>query len=99
MEQAATARMARQEEIDQLNAQLDASGEKAAQAQADEEALTERIEARSEELNRLAEGDDAFLTRQRVLADQPPCPAGRKQERAGPAQRCLPGRDRGHPQS
>ena len=70
VEQAETARMARQEEIDQLNAQLDASGEKAAQAQADEEALTERIEARSEELNRLAEGDDAFLTRQRVLAEQ-----------------------------
>ena len=70
MEQAETARTARQAEIDQLNAQLDASGEKAAQAQADEEALTERIEARSEELNRLAEGDDAFLTRQRVLAEQ-----------------------------
>ena len=70
VEQAETARTARQAEIDQLNAQLDASGEKAAQAQADEEALTERIEARSEELNRLAEGDDAFLTRQRVLAEQ-----------------------------
>ena len=59
VEQAETARTARQAEIDQLNAQLDASGEKAAQAQADEEALTERIEARSEELNR-----------QRVLAEQ-----------------------------
>ena len=70
VEQAETARTARQAEIDQLNAQLDASGEKAAQAQADEEALTERIEARSEELNRLAEGDDAFLIRQRVLAEQ-----------------------------
>ena len=70
VEQAETARTARQAEIDQLNAQLDASGEKAAQAQADEKALTERIEARSEELNRLAEGDDAFLTRQRVLAEQ-----------------------------
>ena len=70
VEQAETARTARQAEIDQLNARLDASGEKAAQAQADEEALTERIEARSEELNRLAEGDDAFLTRQRVLAEQ-----------------------------
>ena len=70
VEQAETARTARQAEIDQLNAQLDASGGKAAQAQADEEVLTERIEARSEELNRLAEGDDAFLTRQRVLAEQ-----------------------------
>ena len=70
VEQAETARTARQAEIDQLNAQLDASGEKAAQAQADEEALTERIEARSEELNRLAEGDDVLLTRQRVLAEQ-----------------------------
>ena len=59
VEQAETARTARQAEIDQLNAQLDASGEKAAQAQADEEALTERIEARSED-----------LTRQRVLAEQ-----------------------------
>ena len=133
VEQAETARTARQAEIDQLNAQLDASGEKAAQAQADEEALTERIKARSEELNRLAEGDDAFpdpaagagraaecqaagtgqppeRCRAGAGADrragtagggyrQPPCPAGRKPKRAGPAQRCLPGRDRGHPQS
>ena len=64
MEQAETALAARQKEIDTLNAQLADSREKAAQAEAQEAALAGEIEAKSGELNRIAEGDDAFLTRQ-----------------------------------
>ena len=70
MEQAGTALAARQKEIDTLNTQLADSREKAAQAEAQEAALAGEIEARSGELNRIAEGDDAFLTRQRALAEQ-----------------------------
>ena len=70
MEQAETALAARQKEIDTLNAQLADSREKAAQAEAQEAALAGEIEAKSGELNRIAEGDDAFLTQQRALAEQ-----------------------------
>ena len=70
MEQAETALAARQKEIDTLNAQLADSREKAAEAEAQETALAGEIEAKSGELNRIAEGDDAFLTRQRALAEQ-----------------------------
>ena len=70
MEQAETALAARQKEIDTLNAQLADSRKKAAQAEAQEAALAGEIEAKSGELNRIAEGDDAFLTRQRALAEQ-----------------------------
>jgi len=70
MEQAETALAARQKEIDTLNAQLADSREKAAQAEAQEAALAGEIEAKSGELNRIAEGDDAVLTRQRALAEQ-----------------------------
>ena len=70
MEQAETALAARQKEIDTLNAQLADSREKAAQAEAQEAALAGEIEAKSGELSRIAEGDDAFLTRQRALAEQ-----------------------------
>ena len=70
MEQAETAFAARQKEIDTLNTQLADSREKAAQAEAQEAALAGEIEAKSGELNRIAEGDDAFLTRQRALAEQ-----------------------------
>ena len=70
MEQAGTALAARQKEIDTLNAQLADSREKAAQAEAQEAVLAGEIEAKSGELNRIAEGDDAFLTRQRALAEQ-----------------------------
>ena len=70
MEQAETALAARQKEIDTLNTQLADSREKAAQAEAQEAALAGEIEAKSGELNRIAEGDDAFLTRQRALAEQ-----------------------------
>ena len=70
MEQAETALAARQKEIDTLNAQLADSREKAAQAEAQEATLAGEIEAKSGELNRIAEGDDAFLTRQRALAEQ-----------------------------
>ena len=70
MEQAGTTLAARQKEIDTLNAQLADSREKAAQAEAQEAALAGEIEAKSGELNRIAEGDDAFLTRQRALAEQ-----------------------------
>lgn len=55
MEQAETALAARQKEIDTLNAQLADSREKAAQAEAQEAALAGEIEARSGELNRIAE--------------------------------------------
>ena len=70
MEQAETALAARQKEIDTLNTQLADSREKAAQAEAQEAALAGEIEAKSGELNRIAEGDGAFLTRQRALAEQ-----------------------------
>ena len=70
MEQAGTALAARQKEIDTLNTQLADSREKAAQAEAQKAALAGEIEAKSGELNRIAEGDDAFLTRQRALAEQ-----------------------------
>ena len=70
MEQTGTTLAARQKEIDTLNAQLADSREKAAQAEAQEAALAGEIEAKSGELNRIAEGDDAFLTRQRALAEQ-----------------------------
>ena len=70
MEQAETALAARQKEIDTLNTQLADSREKAAQAEAQEAALAGEIEAKSGELNRIAEGDDVFLTRQRALAEQ-----------------------------
>ena len=70
MEQAETALAARQKEIDTLNAQLADSRKKAAQAEAQEAALAGEIEAKSGELSRIAEGDDAFLTRQRAQAEQ-----------------------------
>ena len=70
VEQAETALNARQSEIDTLNAQLAESRKKAADAKAQEAALAAELETRAEELNRLAQGDDAFLTRQRALAEQ-----------------------------
>ena len=68
--QAETALAARKQEIEALNAQLTDSRAKAAEAEGQEAALTAEIEAKSEELNRIAEGNDAFLARQRELADQ-----------------------------
>ena len=44
--------------------------QKAAAAAAEEAALNEQIDAKTAELDRLAEGDDAFLTRQRALTEQ-----------------------------
>ena len=44
--------------------------QKAAAAEAEEAALNEQIDAKTAELDRLAEGDDAFFTRQRALAEQ-----------------------------
>ena len=70
VEQAEAALKARQSEIDTLNAQLAENRKKAADAQAQEAALAAELEARAEELNRLAQGDDAFLTRQQALAEQ-----------------------------
>ena len=61
---------AREAEIETLNAQLADSRTKAADAAAQEAELEAQIAAKSEELNRLAEGDDAFLARQRELSDQ-----------------------------
>ena len=70
LEQAEAALAARNAEREALNAQRAESLQKAAAAEADEAALNERIDAKTAELNRLAEGDDAFLTQQRALAEQ-----------------------------
>ena len=70
LEQAEAALTARNAEREALNAQRAESLQKAAAAGADEAALNEKIDAKTAELNRLAEGDDAFLTQQRALAEQ-----------------------------
>ena len=63
-----TARNARRQEIDTLQAALAdsrAKAEDAAQLQAE---LTAKIDRRTAEMSRIAEGDDSFLTRQNALA-------------------------------
>ena len=61
---------ARSTERETLDAQRTESWEKAEQAGREEAALNARLEEVNAELDRLAEGDDAFLARQRELADQ-----------------------------
>ena len=70
LEQAEAALNARNAEREALSARRAESLQKAAAAEAEEAALNEQIDAKTAELDRLAEGDDAFLTRQRALAEQ-----------------------------
>ena len=70
LEQAEAALAARNAEREALSARRAESLQKAAAAAAEEAALNEQIDAKTAELDRLAEGDDAFLTRQRALAEQ-----------------------------
>ena len=70
LEQTGNARDVRNEEIKALHAQMDASREKAAQAAAKEADLTAQLEQKSKELERLAEGGDAFLAQQKELSDK-----------------------------
>ena len=70
LEQAEAALTARNAEREALSARRAESLQKAAAAAAEEAALNEQIDAKTAELDRLAEGDDAFLTRQRALAEQ-----------------------------
>ena len=70
VEQAETALAARRKEIDTLNAQLAESRTRASEAEGQEAECAAALAEKSAELQRIAEGDDAFLTRQRELADQ-----------------------------
>ena len=70
LEQAEAALTARNAEREALSARQAESLQKAAAAAAEEAALNEQIDAKTAELDRLAEGDDAFLTRQRALTEQ-----------------------------
>ena len=70
LEQAEAALSARNTERQALERQRAESLQKAAAAGADETALNEKIDDKTAALNRLAEGDDAFLTQQRALAEQ-----------------------------
>ena len=70
VEQAETALAARRKEIDTLNAQRAESRTRAAEAEGQEAECAAALAEKSAELQRIAEGDDAFLTRQRELADQ-----------------------------
>ena len=70
VEQAETALAARRKEIDTLNVQLAESRTRAAEAEGQEAECAAALAEKSAELQRIAEGDDAFLTRQRELADQ-----------------------------
>ena len=70
VEQAETALAARREEIDTLNAQRTESRTRAAEAEGQEAECAAALAEKSAELQRIAAGDDAFLIRQRELADQ-----------------------------
>ena len=63
-----TARNARRQEIDTLQAALADSRAKAEDAAKLQEELTAKIDRRTAEMSRIAEGDDSFLTRQNALA-------------------------------
>ena len=62
-----TARNARRQEIDTLQAALADSRAKAEDAAKLQEELTAKIDRRTAEMSRIAEGDDSFLTRQNAL--------------------------------
>jgi len=63
-----TARNARRQEIDTLQAALAESRAKAEDAAKLQAELTAKIDRRTAEMSRIAEGDDSFLTRQNALA-------------------------------
>ena len=63
-----TARNARRQEIDTLQAALADSRAKAEDAAKLQAELTVKIDRRTAEMSRIAEGDDSFLTRQNALA-------------------------------
>ena len=63
-----TARNARRQEIDALQASLADSRAKAEDAAKLQAELTAKIDRRTAEVSRIAEGDDSFLTRQNALA-------------------------------
>ena len=63
-----TARNARRQEIDTLQAALADSRAKAEDAAKLQAELTAKIDRRTTEMSRIAEGDDSFLTRQNALA-------------------------------
>ena len=63
-----TARNARRQEIDTLQAALANSRAKAEDAAKLQAELTAKIDRRTAEMSRIAEGDDSFLTRQNALA-------------------------------
>ena len=60
----------RQDEMERWKAQLEAARARADEAEKQEAAFAADIDARTAELERIAEGDDAFLTRQRSLAER-----------------------------
>ena len=70
MEQSEAALAGRQDEMERRKAQLDAARARAEDAAKQEEALAADIETRTAELERIAEGDDAFLAQQRSLAER-----------------------------
>ena len=70
VEQTEASLAARQKELDALKAQLAESRAKASDAEAQEADLTAQIAEVSAELDRLAEGGDAVLARQKELNDQ-----------------------------
>lgn len=70
VEQSEAALAGRQDEMERRKAQLDAARARAEDAAKQEEALAADIETRTAELERLAEGDDAFLAQQRSLAER-----------------------------
>ena len=63
-----TARNARRQEMDTLQAALADSRAKAEDAAKLQAELTAKIDRRTAEMSRIAEGDDSFLTRQNALA-------------------------------
>ena len=63
-----TARNVRRQEIDTLQAALAESRAKAEDAAKLQAELTAKIDRRTAEMSRIAEGDDSFLTRQNALA-------------------------------
>ena len=70
VEQSEAALAGRQDEMERRKAQLDAARARAEDAAKQEEALAADIETRTAELERIAEGDDAFLAQQRSLAER-----------------------------
>ncbi|OLA27986.1 MAG: chromosome segregation protein SMC, partial [Faecalibacterium prausnitzii] len=70
VEQSEAALAGRQDEMERRKAQLDAARARAEDSAKQEEALAADIETRTAELERIAEGDDAFLAQQRSLAER-----------------------------